>query len=189
MFKRAIPYEAITLVAIMWVVFIIDALLPGSPLNNLGIFPRTFTGLTGILTSPFIHSGLGHIISNTVPLLILATLLRLSIGSAQLTLVLFLGIIGSGLGTWAFSFGDLVVGASGLVYVLIGFLFADAYFRPSLRSWLYAILSFMLYGGALLSFFSFIPYISWAAHFSGLVSGIAIAFIFKTTLTTQTDPT
>ena len=188
MLKRVIPYEAIILVTIMWMVFIVDAVLPGSPLNNLGIFPRTFAGLTGIFTSPFLHSGLGHIISNTIPLLLLATLLRLSIGSAQLTLVIILGILGSGLGTWAFSLGGLVVGASGLVYVFIGFLFADAFFRPSLRSWLYAILSFLLYGGALLSFFSFIPYISWAAHFSGLVSGIAIAFIFKTTLTAETDP-
>jgi membrane associated rhomboid family serine protease len=188
MLKQIIPYEALVLVGIMWIVFVVDAALPGAPLNNFGISPRTAEGLIGIVASPFLHAGLIHIISNTIPLLVLAALLRLSIGSTQFSWVLVLGIIGSGLGTWAFSLGGLVVGASGLVYVLIGFLFADAYFRPSPRSWLYAILSFALYGGALLSLFTLLPHISWAAHFSGLVTGIALAFMFKTTLTTQKSP-
>ena len=68
-----------------------------------------------------------------------------------------------------------MIGASGLVFALLGYLLADAYFNPSLRSWGIAIISFALYGGALFSLFVLLPYISWAAHFWGLVSGIAIA--------------
>lgn len=179
MLKRIIPQEALFLVAAMWVVFIIDMVLPGISFDHLGIRPRRLDGLTGILLSPFLHGGLSHIISNTIPLLVLSAFIRMSIGSKRMLIVLVCGVVGSGLGTWAFSSGGVVIGASGLVFSLIGFLLADAYFSPSLRSWAVAILSFALYGGALLSIFSFLPFISWAAHFWGLVSGIFIASLLK----------
>ncbi len=180
MFKRIIPLEALALVAVMWLVFILDMLLPGISFDHFGIRPRRLDGLTGILFSPFLHAGLSHIISNTIPLVVLSAFIRLSIGSGRLLVVILGGVVGSGLGTWVFSSGGVVIGASGLVFALIGFLLADAYFSPSLRSWAVAILSGVLYGGALLSIFVFLPFISWAAHFWGLVSGIGIALLLKT---------
>ena len=167
------------LVAVMWGVFIIDSVLPGITFNHFGILPRKLDSLTGIFVSPFLHRGLAHILSNSIPLLVLSALVRLSIGPTQMFVVLFIGCIGSGLGTWLFGSSNLVIGASGLVFALIGFLLADAYFSPSLRSWTVAILSFILYGGALLSLFDLLPYVSWAAHFWGLVSGIAIALLLR----------
>jgi len=119
--------------------------------------------------------------SNSISLLGAAVLVRLAVGSAQLRLIVVAGIIGSGIGTWLFASAEVVVGASGLVYALIGFLFAYAYYHPSLRSWATAILSLVFFGGALLSLFNFSPYISWAAHFWGFVSGIAIAYLSKST--------
>ncbi|MCG8425895.1 MAG: rhomboid family intramembrane serine protease, partial [Chromatiales bacterium] len=110
MLKRLLPPEAILLIITMWTVFIVDASLPAIDLNNLGILPRTTEGLTGVLASPFLHGGLAHIISNTAPLLILPLLIRLSVGSTQLRLVLFIGIMGSGLGTWLFGSNNLVIG-------------------------------------------------------------------------------
>jgi len=175
------PRAAIILVTAIWAVFIIDSGLPGITFNNFGILPRKLEGLTGIFASPFLHGGLAHIISNSIPLLLLSVLVRLSIGSRQLLVVMLIGIIGSGLGTWLFSSGGVVIGASGLVFSLIGFLFADACFSPSLRSWTVALLSFFLYGGALRSLFVFLPFVSWAAHFWGLVSGIAIALLLRST--------
>ena len=178
-FKLIFPSVAIFLVAVMWGVFIIDLALPGLTFDHFGIYPRKLNGLTGILLSPFLHGGLSHIISNSIPLIILSALVRISIGSQRLLVVMFIGVVGSGLGTWLFSSGGLVIGASGLVFSLIGFLLADAYFSPSLRSWTVAVLSFVLYGGTLLSLFSFLPFVSWAAHFWGLVSGIAIASLLR----------
>lgn len=167
------------LVAVIWAVFIIDLVLPGITFNHFGILPRKLEGLTGIFLSPFLHGGLSHITSNSIPLLLLSAFVRLSIGSRQMLVVMFIGVVGSGLGTWLFSLGGLVIGASGLVFSLIGFLLADAYFSPSLRSWTVAILSFFLYGGALLSLFVSLPFVSWAAHFWGLVSGITIALFLR----------
>ena len=179
MLSRILPFEVVFFVAIIWIVFIIDSLLPGITFNHFGVLPRKIEGLSGILMSPFLHGGLHHIISNSIPLLVLPALIRLSIGSTQMLAVMLIGGIGSGLGTWLFGTNNLVIGASGLVYALIGFLLADAYFSPSLRSWGVAILSFTLYGGALLSLFVFLPYVSWVAHFWGLVSGIAIALLLR----------
>jgi membrane associated rhomboid family serine protease len=177
--NRILPVEAMLLVAVMWAVFIIDLVLPGITFNHLGILPRNIAALPGILMSPFLHGGFYHLISNSIPLLVLPALIRLSIGQTQMLVVMVAGGIGSGLGTWVFGFNNLVIGASGVVYALIGFLIADAWFRPTLRSWGVAIISFVLYGSVLLSLFVFLPYISWVAHFWGLVSGIAIASLLK----------
>jgi len=177
--KWILPVEMWLILAAMWVVFAVDFLLPGISFNGYGIRPRTLDGLPGIILSPFLHGGLVHIVSNTVPLIVLSILVRVSVGSVRLLQIVVLGVIGSGIGTWIFSMGGLVVGASGLVYALIGFLFADAWFKPSLRSWLIAIISFVLYGGALLSLFTILPFVSWAAHFWGFVAGVLIAWLYR----------
>ena len=177
--NKFLPRDILILLAIMWVIFLIDLIIPFVNLNVFGIRPRSLSGLIGIIFSPFLHGGFGHIISNSISLLGTGILVRLAVGSKQLKLVVLLGILGSGIGTWLFGSGGLVVGASGLVYALIGFLFTQAYFNPSLRSWFSAILAFVLFGGALLSLFNMLPYISWAAHFWGFVSGIGIAYLFK----------
>lgn len=173
--QRFVPAAALWIAIIMWIVFIIDALLITTNFNHLGIQPRTLSGLLGIAFSPFLHANLIHIISNTLPLIIISSILKLSIGSTRTTVVIVLSIIGSGLGTWLFSTAGVVVGASGLIYGLIGFLFANAYFNPSLRSWLIAIITFVLYGGTLTSLFIVLPYVSWAGHAWGFISGILIA--------------
>jgi len=175
MIKRLIPTEALWITAIMWVVFIVDAILINTNFDHFGIQPRSLNGLLGIVFAPFLHANLIHIISNTLPLIIIPSMLRLSIGSSRLSLVMVLSIIGSGVGTWLFSTADVVVGASGLIYGLIGFLFANAYFNPSVRSWLIALIAFILYGSTLLSLFSFQPYVSWAGHAWGFISGVLIA--------------
>lgn len=176
MFKRFIPTEIFWFVIIIWAVFLIDALLIGINFNYLGIRPRNTDGLIGILLSPFLHGGLYHLLSNSIAILVLGSLLKTSIGPAKLRWVMILGAIGSGIGVWLFASKGLVVGASGMVFAFLGYLFADALFNPSLRSWLFAIISFIAYGSALFSLVSFLPYISWSAHFWGFISGIFLSY-------------
>ena len=181
MVKRILPTVALALVGVMWGVFIVDLILPGITFNHFGIQPRKLAGLSGILFAPVLHGSLVHIISNTIPLLVLCVLVRVSVGSSQLLLVMLCGVVGSGFGAWVFGTGGYVVGASGVVFALIGYLLADAWFSPSLRSWGIAVVSLALYGSALLSLLSLLPYISWAGHFWGLVSGIATASVLRST--------
>lgn len=92
---------------------------------------------------------------------------------------MWLGALVSGLGVWAFGSDGITVGASGIIYAFIGFLFFDAYFNPTIRSWLFAIISFVAYSGTLISFVSFLPSISWAGHFWGFASGILLAYLLR----------
>ena len=177
--EKLFPKDAIWMLGLIWLVFVVDLLLPGFTFNVFGIRPRELTGLPGIFTSPFLHGGLGHILSNSISLIGTAMLVRLAVGSKLLRRIMIFGAIGAGAGAWLFSSGGIVVGASGMIYALIGFLFAQAFFNPTLRSWLSAILSLIFFGGALLSFFNFMPYISWSAHFWGFVSGIGLAYLYR----------
>ncbi|TDO98251.1 rhomboid family intramembrane serine protease [Marinomonas balearica] len=179
MFKRIIPVEITYFVIAIWVVFFANTVLIGLNLNQFGIRPRELSGLYGIVLSPFLHAGLYHLISNTLPLLVLGSLLKASVGSNKLLYIMILGAIGSGIGVWCFGSGSVVVGASGMVFALLGFLFSDAIFNPSLRNWLIAIVAFLSYGGALFSLINFLPYVSWAAHFWGFVSGIALSIMLR----------
>lgn len=179
MFKRFLPKDVIWFVCAIWLVFVVDFLLIGINLNQFGIRPRSIGNLPGILLSPFLHDGLYHIFSNTIPILILGALINGSVGSTKLRSIMIGGAIGSGVGVWLLSSGGLVVGASGIVFALLGFLLADAIYNPSLRSWVFAVISFFAYGGTLFSFAHFLPHISWAGHFWGFISGILIAAFFK----------
>lgn len=179
MLDRLFPKDVLYLLAAIWFFFVLDMLLVGVDLDQLGIRPRSIDGLLGLPFSPFLHAGIGHIISNTIALIGTGILVRMAIGSQRMRWVILMAILGSGIGTWLFAQAGLVVGASGLVYGLLGFLFGHAFFHPSVKSWLIAFVSFVMFGGALLAIFSFNPYISWAAHFWGFVSGLGAAFIIK----------
>ena len=63
MIKRILPTAALLLVAVMWVIFVVDLVLPGVTFNHFGIQPRKLAGLTGIVVAPVLHGSLVHIIS------------------------------------------------------------------------------------------------------------------------------
>jgi len=63
----------IIILAIIWVVEIVNMGI-GHRLTSYGVFPRRFEGLIGIPLFPFIHGGVWHAISNTLPILILGGL-------------------------------------------------------------------------------------------------------------------
>ena len=65
------------LLAVIWIVEVANLLL-GHGLTSWGIMPRSFSGLVGIPLAPFIHGGLWHAASNTIPLLILGGLVLTS---------------------------------------------------------------------------------------------------------------
>ena len=84
-------------------------------LVGLGIYPRTLNGLIGIPLSPFIHNGIGHILSNSLPLLILSVFV-LIVERNRFWLITTSIIIISGLLVWMFSRNLYHVGSSGLIF-------------------------------------------------------------------------
>lgn len=68
----------VTVVGAMWLIRLVDIVLPGSgSAIGHGIVPRTWAGIAGIPTAPWIHSSVQHLAVNTIPLLILGGLVLL----------------------------------------------------------------------------------------------------------------
>ena len=159
-------------VAVIWVVFVIDRFLP---LEQLGMIPRSLRGLMGIVTLPFLHANLQHIMANTVPLVVLSCLLAGSRANS-IDIVVLISVI-AGLLLWLFGQTALHIGASVLVFGLIGFLVCAGFFEKRLLSALIAIGVAVVYGSTLV--FGILPLqtgVSWDGHLFGAVAGGLVAY-------------
>ena len=162
-------------VGIVWMVFIIDLVLPVD-LTAYGIIPRTIDGLPGILAMPFLHGSLTHLLGNTIPLTVLLLLLTGSRADSIRTVVSL--IVLSGLLLWAFGRGAVHVGASGLIYALIAFLIVSGLMERRPVPLAISLLVGFFYGGTL--FWGILPFhgehVSWDGHLLGAVSGAILAW-------------
>ena len=94
-------------VVFIWLLEIIDLVFIRNGLNSLGVRPRTIGGLVGIFFMPFLHNGLGHVLANTIPFVVLGWLVMLR-RTADFFFVSFIVILVSGLGglaLWWLKFG------------------------------------------------------------------------------------
>ena len=64
--KSELPFMGYILL-VMWAVNIFNWVL-GSPLNILGIYPRSLFGLIGIIFAPILHGNFNHLFFNSIPL-------------------------------------------------------------------------------------------------------------------------
>lgn len=161
-------------IAVIWGVFILDQFLP---LERLGLIPRDTSSLAGIVAMPFLHGSLAHIMSNTLPLLVLMTLLAGSKGNSWL-IVLTITLLGGTL-LWLFGRGSaLHIGASGLVFGLAVFLIVSGFLERRTVPVIVALVVAFMYGSSLLS--GIMPFqrgVSWDGHlFGGVAGGFAAWF-------------
>lgn len=166
----------IVFVGLMWIVRGIDTFLPqGLSSAGTGIVPRTWSGLWNIPVAPFIHGDFDHLLSNTVPLLILGALI-LARGVFEFVYVVFITAFVSGLGTWIFGEGNAQhIGASGIVFGFFGYLVFRIAFDRKISTALIALAVAVGYGSAFV--WSLIPeeQISWSGHFFGFIGGFLAA--------------
>ncbi|MBL0072016.1 MAG: rhomboid family intramembrane serine protease [Bacteroidetes bacterium] len=118
----------------------------GYLLTEYGVLPRTLSGLKGVITSPFIHGDMKHLISNSLPLLVLLS--GLFYFYKAMAYRVFAGIFLLG-GIWLWIGGreSYHIGASGLVYGLTTFLFLSGVVRREARLMALSLLVVFLYGG------------------------------------------
>lgn len=176
LWQYAARYPLLAFLAMMWAGYILDMMTFKVLRPLLGIRPRHFLSLPAIFTAPFLHVDLAHLLSNSIPLVILGFLSRDLLPITHFLVLLFVAIGGSGLGVWLFGRRAVMLGASGLVFALFGFLLAYAWFTRDKHALYYAAAAFVLYGGLLLSLFKYQPQTSWAAHIWGFAAGIAAAW-------------
>jgi len=148
------------------------------PIVEFGVYPRTFEGLRGIFTSPFVHSGFYHLLSNAVPLFLLGTTLLYFYRSIAWKAFMLMYLV-SGLGTWLIGRPSWHIGASGIVYGLVAFLFTSGMLRKHPGLMAISLLVVFLYGSLVWGMLPLPLDMSWEAHLSGASGGILSAFVFR----------
>ena len=165
-------------VTMLWLLYVLDLLLP-IDLRLYGLRPRSIDGLWGILATPLLHVNFGHLIANSGALFVLLAV-SLSFSRKLTTIaILIIALVGGGL-VWLFGASNTVhIGASGVIFGLIGFLMFMGVFRREWEALLFSLAVFFFYGGALLSLFRLEPGISWTGHLFGFLSGVLAASLTK----------
>lgn len=181
--KRHFFYSAfvpVSVVVAMWLVFIVDTGF-GLNLSRFGVVPHTLEGLVGVLTMPLLHGNWEHLLSNTVPVLVLGTALYYFY-SPIANRVMWLTWLVSGFLTWCIADDGLHVGASALIYGLNLFLIISGLIRGNTRLLAISFIMIFLYGSFMWGVFpSFTEplQISWQGHLAGLLTGCMLAFFYR----------
>jgi membrane associated rhomboid family serine protease len=163
----------IRLVFIMWAAFVLDRIVPFD-FALLGIYPRTFTGLVGILFAPMIHGSFIHIISNTFPLLFLGAVLFLFYDRIARQ-VFFQCYFITNILVWIFGRSSYHIGASGLVYGIASFLIFFGIFKKDFKSLIISIVIIVLYGSLIYGILPLRQGVSWESHLMGALVGLGTA--------------
>jgi membrane associated rhomboid family serine protease len=162
---------------ILWVVHLLS-LLFNEDLSKLGLLPRNLLGLLGIFTSPLIHADFSHLISNTIPLIILGWIIFSFYQKLSYLLIVFIYFF-TGLLVWIFARQVYHIGASGVVYGFVSFLFFSGIFRRDNTSIALALVITFLYGGLVWGMIPGWKGISWESHLFGAITGLVAAYLFR----------
>ena len=162
----------------MWLINIVQ-FVTGINFGGLGVHPRDNDSLIRILTSPLIHGNWEHLISNTLPLLILGVLLFLTYEKIAIWIWL-LNYIFTGLLVWLFARGETYhIGASGIIYGLASFLFFSGFFRMDIKAIAIASGVAIFYGGLIWGILPMQPGVSWESHLFGGITGLTLSYLFR----------
>jgi membrane associated rhomboid family serine protease len=167
----------LTFPVVMWIVYFVSNYFEIN-LSRMGIFPRNIIGALGIFSGPVIHANFSHLLSNTIPLLILGWVIFYFYPKVAYRAFIFIYLL-TGIFVWLFARQVYHIGASGVVYGFVAFLFFSGIFRRDNRSIAIALLVTFLYGGIIWGVLPGQEGISWESHLFGGIAGIITAFIFR----------
>lgn len=182
-FSNSVVGLPIVFVLTIWFVFWLQIKFDFDFFVN-GIFPRTFSGLQGVILSPFIHADLQHLYNNSLPLLVLIAALRFFYSKETFAVIGF-GILFSGLITWIIGRPNYHIGASGLIYVLVSFIFFKGIQTKYYRLVALSLTIVSIYGGMIWYVFpnpNSLEHqnISWEGHLAGFITGFLLSVVYKT---------
>ena len=167
----------IGIVLSFWIVFWVELRFHYN-FTTYGILPHNISGLKGIITAPFIHSSLKHLFNNSIPTLVLTTALFYFYKRLRWK-VLFFGFLFTGIFTWLLGREAFHIGASGIVYMLVSFLFFKGIFTRKFPLVALSLSVVFIYGGLIWYLFPIDPKISWEGHLSGFIVGFFLALVLK----------
>ncbi|MFI5149945.1 MAG: rhomboid family intramembrane serine protease [Bacteroidia bacterium] len=166
-------------VALLWLIMLAQTTFQ-LQLQFLGIYPRTVHGIPGILAAPLIHGSIQHLLSNSIPLLVLGTIMFYFYHGIAFRIFFWVYLM-TGLWVWAGARGGTAyhIGASGLIYGFVSFLFFGGIFRKDPRLLKISLLVLLFYNGLVWGVFPLVDSISWESHLLGSIAGIVCAWFFR----------
>ena len=117
-----------------------------TPKYYWSIYPRDLGQWYGIFTGHYIHASWGHLASNLPPLFVTVMMIFFfyrSIGWAVYSMIWVL----TGFAVFMFARNSSHIGASGLVYGLIAFVFFSGIFRRNIKSVVLMVIMVIMYSG------------------------------------------
>ncbi len=163
--------------AVVWAVFLFEQITQIS-LSRFGLRPRDSFGLLGLITTPLLHGSLAHISSNSLPLFVggVAMLFLYPHSSLRALPMIY---VGSAALAWTFARPSVHIGASGLVYGMLAYVFVSGILRRDLRSVGVSLMVWFFYGSMIWGVLPAGRGMSWELHLSGAVFGVVLAFLYR----------
>ncbi len=168
---------ALGFVALLWLIQLLNWGLDLEP-ADFGVQPRQWSGLPGILFAPLLHGGFGHLIANSPPLVILGTTMLYLYPSSAVR-VLPAVYLGPGIAVWLFARGSSHVGASGLVYGLVTYIFVAGLIRRDRRAIAASLLVCFMYGALVWGVLPIERGVSWETHLAAALIGLVLAIALR----------
>lgn len=162
-------------VAVLWLILLLGW---GLEFERFGIRPRQLIGLPGIFLAPLLHANVAHLIANTLPLVVLGTA-TLHLYPSSAFRVLPVIYLVPGIAVWLFAQGGNHVGASGLVYGLVSYIFVAGLLRRDRRAIAASLLVCFMYGTLAWGLLPINPRISWETHLAAALFGVLLALMLR----------
>lgn len=176
-FTNGVVVYPLAFIMLIWLVFWFEIRFHFD-FTNFGVYPLRLSGLRGVVFSPFIHSSIEHLYHNTIPLFVLSASLFYFYRNIAWKVLIY-GILLSGFLTWLIGRPAYHIGASGLIYVLVSFLFFKGILARHYRLIALSLLVVFLYGSMVWYVLPIKEGMSWEGHLSGLIVGLLFAIIYK----------
>lgn len=170
-------YFPLTFAAFIWLVKVAEVTF-GFSLATWGIYPREVSGLIGLIAYPLIHGDWMHLYSNTVPLLVLGTGIFYFYQKLAFKVIAWI-YLGSGILIWLLARPNYHIGASGLIYGLVTFLFVSGIIRKNRSLMTISMIITFLYGSMAWGVLPIEPGISWEGHLFGSLFGFLAAILYR----------
>jgi membrane associated rhomboid family serine protease len=166
---------ALGFVALLWAILLLG---DGLDLQQFGVRPREWQGLIGIFAAPLLHGGFKHLLDNSIPLVVVGTAMLYLYPKSALR-VLPAVYLGPGIAVWLFAKGGIHIGASGLVYGLVAYVFVAGLIRHDRRAIAASMLVAFMYGTLAWGVTPIQVGMSWETHLAAALIGAAMAVLLR----------
>ncbi len=162
---------------VLWSVTLIAQLFDLN-LVYLGVYPRSISGLLGVLFAPLIHSGWSHLFSNTLPLIVglLTALYTYPNASMRALPIIYFG---SSALAWTFARPSYHIGASGFIFGILAFVFVSGILRRDMRAMAVSMIIWFMYASMIWGVLPIREGTSWEMHLAGAIIGVLVAIKYR----------